>query len=121
MVRASSRSEQLPSGKPHALEHKIRFTSLPKRYAFTAKKVRHKAGSGEERCAGVCRSRVLPGLGCIYKQDENAVPRRGKTDLVLINSMLSLSSGPPGRAQEPPEKAIPQQAIPEQEGSNGGD
>jgi hypothetical protein len=33
---------------------------------------------------------------------------------VLINSMLSLSSGLPGRAQEPSENAIPLQAIPAQ-------
>ena len=58
MVRASSRSEKLPSRKLHALEHKIRFIKLSKRYTFTVKKVRHRAGSGEERCAGLVSCRA---------------------------------------------------------------
>ena len=63
----------------------------------------------------MCRSRVLPGLGCIYKKElRTRFLDAGKRNLVLINSMLSLSSGLPGRAQEPSEKAIPQQAIPAQ-------
>ena len=33
---------------------------------------------------------------------------------MLINSMLSLSSGVPGRAQDPSEKTIPLRALPAQ-------
>jgi hypothetical protein len=111
MVRASSRSEKLPSSKPHALEHKIRFIILSKRYTSTVKKVGHTAGSGEERCAGLVSFRASD--ASINRMRPRFLDA-GKRNLVLINSMLSLSSGLPGRAQEPPEKAIPQQAIPAQ-------
>jgi hypothetical protein len=111
MVRASSGSEKLPSGKPHALEHKIRFIRISKRYTFTVKKVCHTAGSGEERCTGLVSLRVSDAS---INRMRTRLPHAGKRNLVLINSMLTLSSGLPGWAQEASEKAIPQQAIPAQ-------
>lgn len=107
MVRASSRSEKLPSRKPHALKHKIRFINLPKRYTFTVKKRRRTAGSGEDGCASLVSCRASDAsIDSMRTRFLNA----GKRNFVLITSMLSLSSGLPGRAQEPSEKAIPQQA-----------
>src|SRR4029077_6974109 len=50
----------------------------------------------------------------LYAELRTRFPDAGKRTLVLINSMLSLSSGLPGRAQEPSEKAIPLLALPAQ-------
>ena len=111
MVRASSRSEKLPSRKPHALEHKIRFINLSKRYTFTVKKRRQTAGSGEERCAGL--------VSCLasdasISRAENAIPRRGKTEPCAhkLNVEFEFRSTWPGTRTI--RKAIPQQAIPAQ-------
>jgi len=118
MVRASSGSEKPPSGKPHGLEHKIRFISLSKRYTFTVKKyvtrlVREKKGVGPVS---------LGASDASINRRRTGLLSAGKRNLALINSMLTLSSGLPGRTQEPSEKgdsaATDSRA---EDASNGGD
>ena len=59
----------------------------------------------------MCRSRVQPGLGCIYKQHENAISRRGKTQpwAHKLNVEFEFRSTWPGTRTI--REAIPQQAI----------
>ena len=70
----------------------------------------------------MCRSRVLPGLGCIYKQDENAIPGRGKTEPCAhkFNSEFEFRSSWPGARtiRKGDSTASDSRA---KEGSNGGD
>jgi len=118
MVRASSGSEKLPSGQPHGLEHKIRFINLSKRYTFTVKKyvtrlVREKKGVGPVS---------LGASDASINSRRTGLLNAGKRNLVLINSMLTLSSGLLGRAQEPSEKGDSAASDSrDEEASNGGD
>jgi len=118
MVRASSGSEKLPSGQPHGLEHKIRFINLSKRYTFTVKKyvtrlVREKKGVGPVS---------LGASDASINRRRTGLRNAGKRNLVVINSMLTLSSGLPGRAQEPSEKGDSAASDSRaEEASNGGD
>jgi hypothetical protein len=117
MVRASSGSEELPSGQPHGLEHKIRFINLSKRYTFTVKKyvtrlVREKKGVGPVS---------LGASDASINRRRTGLLNAGKRNLVLINSMLTLSSGLLGRAQEPEKGDSAASDSRAEEASNGGD
>jgi hypothetical protein len=91
------------------LEHKIRFRNLSKRYTFTVKKSTSHGWIGREGCAGL--------VSCLASDASiNSMRTRfldaGKRNLGLINSMLSLSCGLPGRAQEPLERRFRSKRFP---------
>jgi len=108
MVRASSRSEKLPSRKPHALEHKIRFRNLSKRYTFAVKKRPQTAGSGEEGCAGLVS---CPASDASIDRMRTRFLDAGKTEPCAHNFNVEFKFRPTWPGTRITERAIPQQAI----------